>query len=215
MLKSIRRKSILLGLSLVVIFTSGVLAEETPVLQVGAKIRATVPKEYSAYTLPPSGNETTNVWLDDFDTKPLETEQFTKLTGTLLFFDETTITLIVSPHEPSVQILRQDISKLELFKGTRSGGAGGVLGLGVGAALGYVMGIALGDDPPPDAFMEMSMSAENKAAAGAVIFGAIGALVGSRVYGGDVWETVQTHNLQLGFSKGSHGETGLILSARF
>ena len=205
MFKSIKQPAILMALGILLFATSGVLAEEPQNLQVGTKVRATVVKT----TPDPAPTSTTSQQVDY--SKAAKKSPPKQVKGTLVDMDETTITLEISPSKPPIEILRMDVSKLEVSYGKKSRHTGALIGLGVGAGLGAIIGFSGGDDP--DGIV--SFSAGAKAGMGAFAFGVVGAIIGSVVTPGDKWETVQTHNLQLGFSKGAHGETGFILSARF
>ena len=87
-----------------------------------------------------------------------------------------------------------------------------MIGLGVGAVLGYFSGLGSGDDPPDEWF---GMSAETKAAVGAVFMGLTGAIVGSAVSPGDQYQEIPDDKVQLGFGLSPAGESGIFLTRRF
>ncbi len=107
------------------------------------------------------------------------------------------------------------ISELEMSRGQRSNFLPG-LGWGflAGAVIGGVAGGASGDDPPG----WFSMTAEEKAVGGAIVFGTMGALVGGIVGAlthRDRWEPVDLKNVVLTLSPRYDGGVSLSLDYSF
>jgi hypothetical protein len=178
-------KNVLRGVCLIIVFCSASLAAEIPVLKQGGRVRATVRQDTGGGT-----------WT---------------VTGTLLNLDETSLTIAPSNGGLKVLILRDEIYGLESSMKPGGRGKGALIGLGVGAVMGAMVGYAGGDDPEG----MLSFSAGAKAGVGAVVFGAVGALVGALASSGEQWESIPNKNVQLGFYPGVAGETGFCIAGRF
>lgn len=187
MRKSRISKTVLFGLALLAVQTSGVKADELATLQKGAEVRLTVTREFDG----------------DAHTQTMK--------GILVKWDETTITLDQEGSVVPVTIEREHVTRVENRVGGSKRGTSALIGLGVGGAVGALLGYAGGDDEPGI----MSMSAGSKAAAGAVTFGVLGALVGVLIGPGEQWEDVSADHLQLGLGSMPNGETGFIITRRF
>ena len=162
-----------------------VFAGETPPLESGARVRATV-----------------------IDTAGGIIE-YTEVSGRLVGLDESLLTMTVS--NALMEIPRSNIAVVEtqVQKGRKLRGT--AIGLGIGGALGAVMGYSDGDDPPG----MFSMDAGHKAAVGAVAFGVIGGLIGALAAPGEQWQEIPADRIQLGFGQGPDGASGLFLTRRF
>jgi hypothetical protein len=95
----------------------------------------------------------------------------------------------------AVRVAVQTVTRLAVWRGTRSRAAGALrgagLGLAAGAGAGILKGFASGDDPPETFF---AFTAEEKAAMFAILLGGTAGIVGG-VLGlakpGERWERVQ------------------------
>jgi len=152
--------------------------------------------------------------------------KFKDVTGTLVSLDSTTVTIKSSEADDLVEIPQGDFSEadylieiplenityLEIRVQRSKKTKGTLIGLGAGAALGVMMGFASGDDPPDEWY---SWSAETKAAIGAVVWGLIGAIIGSAASPGDQWQVIPEDKVQLGFGLSPAGGAGIFLTRRF
>jgi len=187
MRESITIRGILAGFCVAVTVAAGAFATEAPPLESGARVRATV-----------------------IDTTGGEVES-REVSGTLVSLDEITITMKDAKSDSLLDIPREDIAILETRVQESHKLQGTLIGLGVGAVLGAMVGYSGGDDPPGI----MSMEAETKAAAGAVSFGLIGALIGALASPGEQWQDIPADKTQLGFGRCSGGGNGIFITRRF
>ena len=148
------------------------------------------------------------------------------ITGALVSLDSTTITITSSEADDMVEIPqgdfseadylieipRENITYLEIRVQRSKKTKGTFIGLGAGAVLGYFGGLGGGDDPDDQWF---GMSAETKAAVGAVFMGLTGAIVGSAVSPGDQYQEIPDDKVQLGFGLSPVGGSGIFLTRRF
>ena len=146
--------------------------------------------------------------------------------GTLVSLDSTTVTIESSEVDDLVEvpqgdfsaadylieIPRENITNLEIRVQKSKKSKGALIGLGAGAALGVMSGLASGDDPDDQWF---GMSSETKALWGAVVWGAIGAIIGSAVSPGDQWQEIPEDKVQLGFGLSPVGGGSIFLTRRF
>lgn len=198
-----RPKQISIAASVIIILvTSSVLAEESQTLQAGATVRATLWRFSSDTDTTSSLSSPSKVRLDYAEAKKARKAERTsnKIKGKLLTLTETTMTVETSAGEPPLVIPRTDITKLEWSPGKKSRGQGALVGLGIGAGFGAALGAGDGAD---------------WAAAGAVVFGTLGTLIGVIVSPGEKWETVPSDKIKLGVSKGPGGEAGVYFRAQF
>lgn len=92
-----------------------------------------------------------------------------------------------------VRVPGSAITRLDLHRGPRSRGRGALRGLGIGFAVGAVSGAVLGFADGDDSAGIISFTAEEKAMAGGLFFGAVGGLLGAGIGAaapGQVWERV-------------------------
>ncbi len=104
-----------------------------------------------------------------------------KILGTLTKLGDSSITVRYWKEDKVEEVPVVQIEKLK-FRRKGAVGKGAAIGGGIGVATGLISGYAQGDDTPnPDAWIDFSASAEEKAAGGAFFFGTLGAVAGSVV----------------------------------
>ena len=104
-----------------------------------------------------------------------------KILGTLTKLGDSSITVRYWKEDKVEEVPVVQIEKLK-FRRKGGVGKGAAIGGGIGVATGLISGYAQGDDTPnPDAWIDFSSSAEEKAAGGAFFFGTLGAVAGSVV----------------------------------
>ena len=123
-------------------------------------------------------------------------------------------TLVVAAADSTMTFPVVSVTRLELSWGQRSmarRGAG--IGFLSGATIGAIIGFAAGDDT--NCFI--CFTAEDKAAAGAIVLGGIGALIGLAVgsHKTDLWEEVPLDQLRVSVGPQRDGRLGLGLSFAF
>jgi hypothetical protein len=108
-------------------------------------------------------------------------ENQNKVMGRLRALNDSSIVVQPWKGEQLEEIRVSEIEKLK-FRRKGSVGKGAAIGGGIGVATGLIMGTAAGDDTPdPDAWIDFSSTAEEKATGGAMLLGPLGAIVGSVV----------------------------------
>jgi hypothetical protein len=133
------------------------------------------------------------------------------ITGIVFAAADTSISLETNSGESFIVLARQDLENLEVKVQSGGKSMGALKGFGVGAVAGGLMGFASGDDPAG----MMSMTAEGKAAFGAVLMGSLGALIGTLSAPGEQWETVSDSQWQLMFGSNGRGKHGLAVAWNF
>jgi hypothetical protein len=127
--------------------------------------------------------------------------------GEVVASDADTLTIRLDGRDLRVSLPRTAIARMELSRGRRPRSTlrGAAIGAGIGAAGGALLGFAAGGDRcppgrPGEGFFGWQgclalFSAGDKAAMGAVGFGALGGLVGAVIGSqrAERWETVTTH----------------------
>ena len=95
----------------------------------------------------------------------------------------TTDSIYIQPFSTSLSqnyVLSPDQVQSMKFKRKGRVGRGALIGLGSGAIFGTVLGFASGDDNP-DEYWIFAMTAEEKAAGGAIVYGVLGAAAGTLI----------------------------------
>ncbi len=167
------------------------LAGELPLLQRGARVRATLSKpEFNGLTISKS------------------------ITGKLLDLTATDIMLETSPDRPPVMLPLQNISGLDLKlqQGRRNRGA--LIGGGAVLATGLLVSLAFDDDVSgqdgwvfiPDRVAVILLTA-------AMV--PVGAVVGALVAPGTKWQPIPSDRIRLGLDRGPGGESRLGATLRF
>jgi hypothetical protein len=135
--------------------------------------------------------------------------------GTVAETTPDALTLELDGSAVTLGVRLAEISELEVSRGQRSNFLPGLgWGFFAGAVIGGIVGFASGDDPPG----WFSMTAGEKAAAGAIGFGALGALVGGisgALTHSDRWEPVDLENVVLTLSPRYDGGVSLSLNYSF
>jgi hypothetical protein len=104
-----------------------------------------------------------------------------KVLGTLMKLGDSSITVRYWKEDRVEEVPVVQIEKLK-FRRKGGVGKGAAIGGGIGVVTGLISGYAQGDDTPnPDAWIDFSSTAEEKAAGGAFFFGTLGAIAGSVV----------------------------------
>jgi len=170
----------------------GALAEESPLLQRGARVRATlVEPGFNGLTVSKS------------------------IAGRLLDVTATDITLETSPDRPPMVLPLQNISGLELKvqQGHRNRGA--LIGGGAVLATGLLASLALDDDLRDDTDEWQFFSDRTAAIILTVALVPVGALVGALVAPGTKWQPIPSDRIRLGLDRGPGGESRLGVALRF
>ncbi len=124
-------------------------------------------------------------------------------------------TLVVAAADSTMTFPVTSVTRLELSWGQRSlarRGAG--IGFLSGATIGAIIGFAAGDDT--NCYF-ICFTAEDKATAGVIVLGGIGALIGLAVgsHKTDLWEEVPLDQLRVSVGPQRDGRLGLGLSFAF
>ncbi|NIM49705.1 MAG: hypothetical protein GTN62_05615 [Gemmatimonadales bacterium] len=179
-------------------FTSVLAQEESPTIEPGARVRIhagqTADGRYGTFV------------------------------GTITRLDSDSLALRTSEPSPVVVSLTS-LAGLEVSRGRKSHPwEGATIGLVLGAATGAIIGFALGDDPPCQksgwfaCWGEWRFTAEEYATMGAVVFGAIGILVGRKV-GANIeterWQQVPLDRLRVSFVPQRGGRFAFAVSVAF
>lgn len=105
-----------------------------------------------------------------------ETDQ--KYKGQLLKLKDSAIVIRYWQEEETLEIPIKKIKKLK-FRRKGAIGMGAGIGAGTGIVVGIISGAIAGDDPPSESWFDISSTAEEKSAGGAVTLGVLGAAAGS------------------------------------
>lgn len=165
---------------------SEVLAEEHPVLPLGARVRVT-------FIEPEARNQ----------------HEPKRLAGKLIVLTETEIALEISADESPTVLPRRNVESLELNLQQGRCKEGAFAGLVVGAGTGLVYGalFAANESANPE---ETDFGASREAAVNyAILLAPIGSLIGFLVAPGDKWQEVLHSSIQLGDYDCRRGQSGL------
>lgn len=183
--------TILVAILALMIGAVGASAGELPLLQRGARVRATLSQpEFNGLTFSKS------------------------ITGKLLDLTATEIMLETSADRPPVMLPLQEISGLDLKlqQGRRNRGA--LIGGGAVLATGLLVSLAFDDDVSgqdgwvfiPDRVAVILLTA-------AMV--PVGAVVGALVAPGTKWQPIPSDRIRLGLDRGPGGESRLDVTLRF
>ncbi len=191
---SCRRLGIAMVPLVLAVASSGVLAEEQPVLQVGSRVRITLVEPRYGSILEPK-----------------------RIKGKLSCFTESDITLETSADDPPTVYPWNNVEMLErnIQRGRRNRGA--LIGLAAGVATGAVVVLvaAASHEDDPNNWEIDILDTEEVVALSAFCFGSVGAIVGALLAPGERWQPIQTDKLQVGIGQGQHGEGRLFCAVRF
>lgn len=124
-----------------------------------------------------------------------------KIEGTLMELSDTSmIVKSIYLGNPTLNLTRQHVDRLEVRTRPSRNARGFMIGLGVGIVVGAAIGYAVGEPPHEEAFMSMDFTPtpEDGAVIGGLLLGTIGAIVGTIVAPGAQWEPVTSGNPVLG-----------------
>ena len=192
MLKSTRRVTTLIVHLAIVFGVSQALASDQPVLQSGARVRATLEKPEIGTVVNPK-----------------------VITGTLLGLTETSLTLERSTTEPPIIIPLQNLASLELNtrQGRRKKGA--LIGLCAGVATGVLTVLVLDATHEKDPDNWEILGTKEMAVISGFYLGSVGALVGALVAPGARWQPIPSDQIQLGVGNNRQGEGRVYFAVRF
>jgi hypothetical protein len=125
-----------------------------------------------------------------------------RFTGSMVGANQDTMTFVLDDGQPTV-VHRDLIVGIETRVHHGSRGKHALIGAGLGMVFGAVFGYSTYDDSPDD-FIVFSRS--DTTFMGMVVFGAVGALVGSAVHAGDDWKDVPLDRVELKTASGSEGK---------
>ena len=183
----------ILAVTLALTFAAaGAPAEEAPILQRGARVRATlIEPGFNGLTLSKS------------------------ITGKFLDLTATDITLKTSVHRPPVVLPLQKVSGLELNvqQGRRNRGA--LIGGGAVLATGLLISLAFDDDLSDDTDEWQFFSDRTAVIILTVALVPVGALVGALTAPGTRWQMIPSDRIRLGIGRGPGGENRLCATLRF
>lgn len=174
------------------VMTTGAPAGEPPVLQPGARVRATLDEPvFNGLTLAKS------------------------VSGRLVDVTATDILLETSPERPPVALPLRNVSGLELRvqQGRRNRGA--LIGSGAVLAAGALIALASDDDREDDSERWQLLTDREGAIILTVVLIPVGALVGALVAPGTQWQTIPSDRIRLGLDRGPGGESRLCATWRF
>ncbi|MBE0565336.1 MAG: hypothetical protein IH621_05200 [Krumholzibacteria bacterium] len=173
---------------LVIVAAGGMAcAGELPEVQPGLRVRATIVDRSS----------------DVFRTR--------HIAGIFAEATDSAIVFQTAVNEPVLVVAREDVLKLEESAPPFGGAKGALIGFGVGAGIGALVGFASGDDPPG----MLSIKAESKAGAMAVLLGTVGALIGLAAGHRERWQAVEVAGLTLELEIPAGQYCGLVAGLRF
>jgi hypothetical protein len=133
------------------------------------------------------------------------------VTGSLTHISDSTLVLGDLSHRGAAVISREEITRIERMIQGRQRGKGALYGFFIGAGFGAIAGFASGDDPSG----MVSLSAETKAGFGALVFGALGTLIGLLVAPGERWQEVELDPPAAGLEVSADHEYRLQIKLRF
>ena len=153
----------------------------------------------------------------------------TSYAGKVVASDADTLTIRLDGRNVRVSLPRTAIARMQVSRGgrPRSTLRGAAIGLGIGAVGGALLGYSAGDDRcppgnPNEGFFGWNgclalFSAGDKAAMGAIGFGALGGLVGAVIGSrhSERWETVADPSRKLTLGVRPVGRRGLALALGF
>ncbi len=174
------------------VMATGAPAGEPPVLQRGARVRATLGEPvFNGLTLAKS------------------------VSGRLVDVTATEILLETSPERPPVVLSLRDVTGLELR--TRQGhrNRGARIGSGAVLAAGALFALASNDDREDDSERWQLFTDREGAIILTVVLVPVGALVGALIAPGTQWQTIPSDRIRLGLGRGPSGESRLCATMRF
>jgi hypothetical protein len=165
-----------IGLAALLSSVAGAHGEEPPELRPGARVRVSMRQQ----------------------SQRAGEVQTVKLVGRLLDSSESAVTLEGPDRSPLV-LQRQQIERLEVSLRRSQRKKGALIGLGVGFLLGAALVTADSSEcpPPEEVFLCLDFSGPEYAAAGGVLAGAGGALIGALAAPGEKWGPVGSHRAQV------------------